>query len=141
MSKRFLKSELFSLRNFIPIEFVIEKILKIPSKRENGHFRFQCPHCLEFQTARNLVTNLARCFRCSKNFNTIDLVMLVRTLSFVESVELLKRALKHKPWENDQAAVKKLTYSTLPPLEIQSGKGDLVSLASILRSAGIVSSK
>ena len=35
-------------------------------------------------------TNLARCFHCEENFNTIDLVMTIRKLDFVESVRFLQ---------------------------------------------------
>ena len=39
--------------------------------------------------AINLKTNLARCFRCEKNFNPIDIVMIVNQIDFVETVTLL----------------------------------------------------
>ena len=55
-----------------------------------GCFRFLCPLCNGYDTAVNPKTNLARCFRCEKNFNTIDLVMLVRQADFVHSVKFLQ---------------------------------------------------
>ena len=55
-----------------------------------GHFRFLCPLCGEFQTATNSKTNLARCFRCEKNFNTIDMVMICERATFVETINTLK---------------------------------------------------
>jgi len=82
------------LRNEIPVDILIEKALGIPSRFTEGCFRFLCPLCNEFNTAINPDTNLARCFRCEKNFNAIDLVMLVRKSNFVTSISFLKRYLK-----------------------------------------------
>lgn len=64
-----------------------------------GYFRFLCPVCKEFQTAVNPKTNLARCFRCEKNFNSIDLVMRVKGVGFVESVQYLQELLPDIPPE------------------------------------------
>jgi len=66
--------------------------------------------------------------------------MLVRKLSFVESAELLKKILEHEPWDK-QSTVTPIARPAPTSPEKRSGKGDLVSLAHILRSAGIVSSK
>lgn len=90
MNRRFSAQELFELRNFIPIHTLIERQLMIPSKFSEGFFRFLCPLCNEFQTSTNPKTNLARCFRCERNFNTIDMVMLCRKSGFVESVKFLQ---------------------------------------------------
>ncbi len=90
MNKRFSSQELFELRNNIPVDILIRDHLQIPSKIRDGFFRFLCPVCNEFQTAVNPATNLARCFRCEKNFNTIDLVMVVRRYGFRDSVLYLK---------------------------------------------------
>jgi len=90
MKKRFSANELFSLRNLIPIDVLIGKKLMIPSKFSGGFFRFLCPLCNEFQTATNPKTNMARCFRCQRNFNTIDMVMICRKVNFVQSVKYLK---------------------------------------------------
>ncbi len=89
-NRRFSDQELFELRNYIPIDALIEKKLMIPSKISEGFFRFLCPLCNSFQTAMNPKTNLARCFRCEKNFNTIDMVMICKDMSFVQSVKYLK---------------------------------------------------
>lgn len=88
--KRFTQNELFELRNHIPISTLIEERLKIPAKISEGHFRFLCPLCGEFQTATNPKTNMARCFPCEKNFNTIDVVMTCEKTTFVETVNILK---------------------------------------------------
>jgi DNA primase len=88
--RRFTNHELYALRNDIPIDALIEKALYIPSRVAEGHFRFLCPSCKEFNTAVNPETNLARCFRCKQNFNTIDLVMTIRKLDFPGSVSFLQ---------------------------------------------------
>jgi hypothetical protein len=90
MTKRFSSRELFKLRNNIPVDMLIRDHLQIPSKIRDGFFRFLCPLCNEFQTAVNPATNLARCFRCERNFNTIDLVMVVRKYGFRDSVLYLQ---------------------------------------------------
>lgn len=87
--RRFTSNELFRIRNLIPIRQVIEEILAIPSKNIEGVFRFVCPCCYESNTAVNPKTNLSRCFLCKQNFNTIDIVIADRKLSFVAAVEYL----------------------------------------------------
>jgi len=94
--KKFSSQELFELRNAIPVDMLIKDELQIPSKISEGVFRFLCPFCNEFQTAINPATNLARCFRCEKNLNTIDLVMKVNQYGFKESVLFLKKLLKKR---------------------------------------------
>jgi DNA primase len=96
MKKRFSSEELFELRNAIPIQVLIKDLLGIPGKTTDGFFHFLCPICHEFQTAINPRTNLARCFLCRKNFNAIDLVMLVKESGFIESVAYLKGVLNHR---------------------------------------------
>jgi len=95
--KRFSSQELFELRNAIPIKLLIKDGLQIPSKISDGVFRFLCPICNELQTATNPTTNLARCFRCEINFNTIDLVMKVKGIGFKDSVLFLKHLLSKVP--------------------------------------------
>lgn len=90
MGNRFSSKELYAIRNFIPIDTLIEK-LAIEYRRGDGCLRFQCPLCLGFHTATKKETNLARCFNCQKNFNTIDLAMICGKQSFVDSVQFLKR--------------------------------------------------
>ena len=86
----FTSHQLHILRNDIPIDALIEKALCIPSRIADGYFRFLCPFCKESNTAVNPETNLARCFGCKQNFNTIDLVMTIRKLNFVQSVRFLQ---------------------------------------------------
>jgi len=91
MAKRcFSSQQLYTLRNDIAVQVLIEKTLRIPCRLIEGYFRFLCPLCNAFDTAVNPKTNLARCFRCEKNFNTIDLVMLIRQTNFVQSVKFLQ---------------------------------------------------
>jgi len=78
------------LRNQIPIDKVISRLLNIEVQKAPGLSRFRCPLCNNFHTATNPNTNLARCFECQKNFNPIDMVMTVGKCSFIEAVEILK---------------------------------------------------
>jgi len=93
MNRRFNNKELYAVRNHIPIRYVIEKLLGIPSETTQGLFRFRCPLCAGWNTAIKPETNLSRCFKCAKNYNAIDLCMLVRHTNFVESVTFL---IEHK---------------------------------------------
>ena len=98
MTKRcFSSSQLYAMRNQINIQRLIEKNLDIPSRVIKGCFRFLCPLCNGFNTAVNPKSNLARCFRCEKNFNTIDLVMLITQSDFLHSIRFLKDYQKSIP--------------------------------------------
>ena len=76
------------LRNRVPIDGLFHE-LNVPTKQRDGYLRFLCPLCREFNTATNPKTNLARCFRCERNFNPIDLVMVVTGSSFRHAVDFL----------------------------------------------------
>ena len=89
MGQYYTKETLRRLRNEVLITDLIIHILDIPSKTRDGYLRFLCPLCSEFMTACHPKTNLARCFRCEKNFNPIDLVMAVKGLCFREAVQFL----------------------------------------------------
>ena len=91
MRGRFSSEVLYELRNDISVERVIGELLRIPIKMREEIFRFLCPVCEEFQTAVNQRTNLGRCFRCEQNFNTIDLVCLVREIGFRDAVRVLQQ--------------------------------------------------
>ena len=86
--ERVSKSELSRLRNEVEISALI-RFLDIPWKKSEGYFRYLCPLCSDFHTAINPRTNLVRCFRCGKNLNPIDLVMLVCAKPFLEAVNYL----------------------------------------------------
>ena len=87
---RITAARLHELRNQIPIDRLIEQYLRWPCKRREGLFRFLCPLCEEFHTATNPRTNLARCFRCQRNFNPLDFVMVVRGCDFLQAVSYLE---------------------------------------------------
>jgi hypothetical protein len=83
------RQRLWRIRNCVPIDQVLVE-MQLLVKRSEGYLRFLCPLCRDFNTATNPRTNLARCFRCKKNFNPIDLVMLVEKRSFLEAVHHLE---------------------------------------------------
>ena len=89
MSRRFSDRQLYQVRNHIPIRHVIETLLAIESETLQGVFRFRCPLCSGRHTAVKPETNLSRCFHCGRNFNAIDLCMIAKHMSFVESVRFL----------------------------------------------------
>lgn len=91
MKKRFSKEFLFEIRNNIPIDVLISQALRIPHKTREGYFRFLCPVCGEFNTATDPRTNLARCFLCERNFNTIEIVKECNQLDFVRAVLYLDK--------------------------------------------------
>jgi hypothetical protein len=83
------------LRNEVDILSVISG-LDIETKKRGARITFRCPGCGVFHTATKLQTNLARCFRCARNFNPIDLVMAERGSTFLDAVNYLKDHLA--PW-------------------------------------------
>ena len=89
--KSFSRHELYVLRNDIGIDMLIKDILYIPCETRQDCFSFLCPLCKGYNTSVNYKTNLARCFDCQKNLNTIDMVMIVRQSGFVDSVRFLKK--------------------------------------------------
>lgn len=89
-SSRFSADYLHYLRNQIPIDKLIENLLKAPGMNRHGAFYFFCPLCKSGDTSIKKETNLARCFTCRKNFNPIDLVMAVKGLKFVAAVGFLQ---------------------------------------------------
>ncbi len=89
MSRQFTDRQLYQVRNHIPIRHVIETLLAIESETVQGVFRFRCPLCSGRHTAVKPETNLSRCFHCGRNFNAIDLCMIAKHMSFVESVRYL----------------------------------------------------
>ena len=86
------REKLRRLRNQVLIDRVIEK-LELPFKLSEGYLRFLCPLCREFNTATNPDTNLARCFRCKRNFNPIDMIMALEKKTFLEAVTRLETLL------------------------------------------------
>ena len=93
MPKRYSKQALRKLRNDIPIAILIADILELPHNTADGYFRFMCPLCDGFNTATNPRTNLARCFRCERNYNPIDMVMAEEKINFLDAVRRLQELL------------------------------------------------
>jgi DNA primase len=93
VTQRIPSRQLYLLRNAIPIDQLIRALPALSAKESEGTFRFLCPLCSGFNTATNPKTNLARCFRCNRNFNTIDLVMQVQNVNFKDAVAALSSRL------------------------------------------------
>jgi len=119
---QYTQNELVVLRNHIPVDALIQE-LGIPSQMSEGYFRFCCPVCRKFNTGVNPATNLARCFGCEKNYNTIDLVMLVKKSNFISSIKFLKTFYEQK---NNPV--------TPTPSIIQPPAGQPVSIGNILKT-------
>lgn len=124
MLQRITKEELRQLRNKIPIEGLIQKGLRLPSKICDGILRFECPLCQSFHTATNRETNLARCFDCQRNFNPIDIVMAARELTFRQSAVFLKRILT-------------VPCSSQPDKKTPTSTGGLASIHEILQRVAL----
>jgi hypothetical protein len=92
---RFTKQQLIEIRNKIDIDWLIKEKLYLQQKY-NRLWRFCCPICQQFNTATQKKTNLARCFNCEKNFNTIDLVIYTKKLNFEPAVNWLYLLLERK---------------------------------------------
>ena len=89
MGKYFTRELLYRMRNEISIPDLLTR-LDWPHKHREGRFVFLCPQCGEFLTAINSRTNLGRCFACERNFNPIDLVMVIQGVDFVTAVHYLE---------------------------------------------------
>jgi len=138
--KRFSKHELFKLRNSISINMLISEILKLPSKTSQGQLRFLCPLCSQFNTATKRETNLARCFHCQRNFNTIEMVMETKNLDFIQSAQFLQGLLLENK-SKEITANKPSSNPRLPCIDsFQTGK-EPVSLKTLVKNIGIRTSK
>lgn len=82
------------IRNDLPMAVAIAALGRDgpPSKVRDGRFVFLCPGCGEMLAYVNPRTNLAHCFACHVNLNTID---LLRALGhdFRSAVAVLERLL------------------------------------------------
>lgn len=138
--KRFSKQELFKLRNSISINMLINEILKLPSKTTQGQMRFLCPVCSQFNTATKRETNLARCFHCQRNFNTIEMVMETKSLDFIQSAQFLQGLLPENK-SKEMMAYKPSSNPRLPcPASFQIRKEPL-PLQAIVKNIGIRTSR
>lgn len=88
--------QLRSLRNDVPVLVAIFH-LRIPTRMCRMRLTFRCPACGGFDTAVNSRANLARCFRCERNFNSIDLIMAEQNSSFLEAVRAVKALRASRP--------------------------------------------
>ena len=50
MTRRFTSDELYAIRNHIPIDILIEKLLGVAVKHTHNRLHFSCPLCDGFQT-------------------------------------------------------------------------------------------
>ena len=87
---RVTKEELAWLRNQVPVSIVLER-LGVAERRRSGRREFVCPSCGGFHLALHPRENLARCFRCVKNYNPIDLVMSTSGVGFLDAVDEIRR--------------------------------------------------
>ena len=83
------RAYLYRLRNEVPFPGLFRK-LNWPHKRVSTQLRFVCPICNEHQTSVNPATNLARCFRCQRNWNPIDFTMTITNCDFLQAVTQLE---------------------------------------------------
>jgi len=98
---RYTRQQLFALRNHIPIDKVIES-LGIHNAIHDGQYRFSCPVCHQMDTGILRKKNIVRCFTCEKQYNTIDLVLKVLGLGFLESAAYLEEIKAQMPAETNQ---------------------------------------
>ena len=89
MTRYFSRQLLYRIRNEIPLAVLLPQ-LQWPHQIRDGRLCLLCPRCGEFVTVVNPRTNLARCFRCEVNFNSIDLTMAIKECNFVAAVRRLK---------------------------------------------------
>lgn len=87
--------ELRYLRSELPIGAVIDD-LRVASLRAGPRLRFECPACRTFATNVHTRINLARCFRCARNYNPIDLTMAVRGITFLDAVRVLSELARNR---------------------------------------------
>jgi len=134
--KRFSKHELFKLRNSIPIHVLISEVLKISSKSSQGRLRFLCPVCSQFNTATKRETNLARCFGCARNFNTIEMVMETKHLNFIDAARFLQGLLP----ENQSKEINKSKPSAIPRPQCSTSfqiRKEPVAMETLIKNMGI----
>jgi len=87
------RDRLRQLRNQIDFRSLFYRLGWPWKHRDDGVLQFVCPQCSESQTSVNARTNLARCFRCDRNWNPIDFTMAVTQMEFVETIDFLESIL------------------------------------------------
>jgi len=86
--KRHSEEFLRELRNDVPVGSVVEA-LGIPTAHRGSRVTARCPSCSKFHTAFHDSSNLLRCFDCEESFNTLDLVVQERRVTFDEAVRIV----------------------------------------------------
>ncbi len=133
----FTKQQLFQVRNKIDIDWLINEKLNI-ERQFNGAWRFRCPLCQELNTATQKKTNLARCFSCQKNFNTIDIVIYTKNINFVPSVQFLLSLLGKKtppsgPDKKDKASINASRQKERKAMNRKTGLKEIKRIKQIIR--------
>ncbi len=91
--RRSCATQLRKLRNDISVRAVIDD-LYIATRQRGTRPTFLCPSCETYLTAINPRANLARCFRCQRNFNPIDLAMEECGYGFLQAVRYVEALLR-----------------------------------------------
>lgn len=94
------KDLLRSIRNELPMKLTIVRLGRHGPllKQVDGYYRFRCPSCCEQRATINPRNNLSHCFSCGKNFNNIDLMMILG-YDFLPAVEILKSWLEEYQYD------------------------------------------
>jgi len=99
MGQYFTRDYLRRIRNEIPVISLLQR-LDWPSKYREGDLFFLCPHprCKEFLVKKTPEENLGHCFACDRNFNPIDLTILIEQVEFKDAIAILDPLLPpHSP--------------------------------------------
>ena len=126
------KQQLYQVRNEIDIDWLINEKLNL-ERQFKRIWRFQCPLCQQFNTATQKKTNLARCFSCQQNFNTIDLVIYTRKVNFVPSVQFLLSLLEKKEIINGTANIFSTKEKEIKKLDRKVGLQAIEKMKQIIR--------
>jgi len=91
MGQYFTRDYLYRIRNDIPVRSLLQH-LDWPQKYREGDLFFLCPDptCREFMVKETPQANLGHCFQCDRNFNPIDLTMLIENVDFLDAVAFLE---------------------------------------------------
>lgn len=96
------RDRLRQLRNEIDFSHLFRRLGWPWKRRDDGVILFVCPECSESQTSVNPKTNLARCFRCERNWNPIDFTMVVGRMEFLDAYDYLEEMLPRPPDPDDR---------------------------------------
>ena len=96
------RDQLRELRNRIDFRHLFRRLGWPWKAREDGVILFACPECSESQTSVNRKTNLARCFRCERNWNPIDFTIEVGRMDFLEAYGFLEDMLPRSSESDDR---------------------------------------